>query len=696
MSGMSGSALLLVNNRLEKRSTVYQWDGELLGPAQDLTGFEQGGINSGEFYKMYNNSQLKSAQASALGVDIDSSIVSAVGQADDVILVANSVHNLMLLAKLTESYCASYRVTLVSSKTKLLPLYLPKHEYLVDYAKLTNPVTISGASVEFVEEAEHVGVVRSTDGNMPHILQRISSHKKVLGTICAAGMGKGHRGNAAATLRVHLLHATPVLLSGLETLVLNTAEISILDKLYNSTLEKLQRLHLRTPRSVVYFLAGSLPFEALLHIRQLGLLSMACHLPDDPLHTHAVHVLSSVPVKAKSWFHQVHDICTKYDLPSPLHLLWNPLPKITLKKLVKMKIVHHWEAVFRAEVSSLTSLKYFKSELYSLTRPHYMWTTAASNPYENSKSTVLARMASGRHRTEALCRHWSTNRNGFCRAPTCHEVYGTLEHQLATCPALKAVREKLYSMWLERSAMFLPMHSTIRNVLKSDASIITQFILEPLAFPELLTSYNIHGNRFIQQLSYLTRTFAFYIDKEYKKLLKQLDLNPPYQSIMSNESDPTNSVLLSVTGSCLPLHSDEQPLHSDESPGAYSVVPTSSTPPASTNFQSDQSDIQCNLSNYYGQTSLCGPTCVTSQALSTALAVCNTTLAMACVTGIGRTEIEIFRVFYPSDHASHYHLPPPIILPGQWLIRHHSKRTCLLLALCLIYKSTPFVSIMGQ
>ena len=153
-----------------------------------------------------------------------------------------------------------------------------------------------------------------------------------------------------------------------------------------------------------------------------------------------------------------------------------------------MKIVHHWEAVFRAEVSSLTSLKYFKSELYSLTRPHYMWTTAASNPYENSKSTVLARMASGRHRTEALCRHWSTNRNGFCRAPTCHEVYGTLEHQLATCPALKAVREKLYSMWLERSVMFPPMHSTIRNVLKSDASIITQFILEPLYFPEFLSS----------------------------------------------------------------------------------------------------------------------------------------------------------------------------------------------------------------
>ena len=149
-----------------------------------------------------------SREASALGIDIDGCIVSAVGQADDVILAANSVHKLMLLAKLTESYCASYRVTLVSSKTKLLPLYLPKHELLVTYAKITNPVTISGSPVEFVEEAEHVGVVRSTRGNMPHILQRISSHKKVLAAVCSAGMGKDHRGNPAASLRVHLLHAT--------------------------------------------------------------------------------------------------------------------------------------------------------------------------------------------------------------------------------------------------------------------------------------------------------------------------------------------------------------------------------------------------------------------------------------------------------------------------------------------------------
>ena len=140
-SGVSGSALLLINNRLENRSTVYQWDGDMLGPAQDITGFEQGGINSGDYYKLYNNTQLLGAQSSCLGVNIGSSTISAVGQADDVILAANSVDSLQLLANLTESYCSSYRVKLVPSKTKLLPLYHPRHEQLVEYARLVNPVT---------------------------------------------------------------------------------------------------------------------------------------------------------------------------------------------------------------------------------------------------------------------------------------------------------------------------------------------------------------------------------------------------------------------------------------------------------------------------------------------------------------------------------------------------------------------------
>ena len=460
-------------------------------------------------------------------------------------LAANSLDNLRLLAQLTESYCASYRVKLVSSKTKLLPMHSPRHAHLVDYAKLANPVTIDGTTVKFVHEAEHVGVIRSTAGNMPHILQRIASHKNDLAAICSAGMARGHRGNPAASLRIHQLHATPVLFSGMATLVLSQTEKKVIDTHYKCTLQRLQRLHPNTPRAVVFFLAGCLPGEAVLHCRQLSLFAMVCHLPGDPLHSHAKFILTSAPPSARSWFQQVRDLCFQYGLPNPSLLLDNPPRKEAFKSEVKKKIVEYWTGLLRAEASPLQSLQYFKPELYSLTRAHYMWRTAASNPYECSKSTILARMASGRYRTEMLCRHWSSNKAGHCRAPSCHQIPGSLEHLLVVCSSLDTVRERLYQMWLERSVMFPALHSIIREVLNSHESLKVQFILEPLAFPNIAKLTKLYGQQFIEQLSYLTRTFAFCIHKEYEKILKLIKDNPqPHPSDLLNP--PSNHIIVAV------------------------------------------------------------------------------------------------------------------------------------------------------
>ena len=267
MTGLNGAALLLLDNRLKSRATVYQWGEQMLGPSTDSTGFEQGGVNSGDFYKLYNNEQLKSAQQSGLGVNIGSSTISAIGQADDVILAANNLDSLRYLAVLTEKYCVNYRVKLVASKTKLLPVYQPRHEYLVEYAKLVNPVKIENMAVQFVREAEHVGVLRSCHGNMPNILERIANHKKAIGSISSAGMARSHRGNPAASLRVHQLYALPVLMSGLASLHLAETELKVLEGHYKNTIQNLQRLHQNTPRAVVFLLAGCLPYRAVLHTR---------------------------------------------------------------------------------------------------------------------------------------------------------------------------------------------------------------------------------------------------------------------------------------------------------------------------------------------------------------------------------------------------------------------------------------------
>ena len=419
IANISGIALDFIDKRLANRATVYEWDGVAMGPAHDDTGFEQGGINSSDFYKLYNNEQLKSAQSSGLGVNIESSVISAVGQADDVLLSANSVSDLHLLVKLTEDYCSRYRVKLVPSKTKLLVYSKANHVHWVDHAKLINPITIAGVPVEFTSEAEHVGILRNVSGNLPNILNRISSHKKMLNKILSAGAGRGHRGNPAASVRVHNVYCAPVLFSGLASLVLNSAEIKIIDAHYQTTLQGLQRLHLKTPKPVVLFMAGTLPGEAILHTKQLTLYGMICRLTKDPLNAHARQVLSFSPNSARSWFQQVRDLCLKYSLPHPLALLDTPPAKSAYKALVKKSIYEYWVTVLTTEANGLKSLVYFHPTQFNINQPALVWLASRGNSFECSKSTVIAKMISGRFRSEDLCKYWTPNNKfGFSLAST--------------------------------------------------------------------------------------------------------------------------------------------------------------------------------------------------------------------------------------------------------------------------------------
>ena len=71
------------------------------GIINDTLGVEQGGCASDRIYRLVNNEQLETAQQSELGVDLGlvvtsgggsvKQILSAVGHADDVGLLSNSV-----------------------------------------------------------------------------------------------------------------------------------------------------------------------------------------------------------------------------------------------------------------------------------------------------------------------------------------------------------------------------------------------------------------------------------------------------------------------------------------------------------------------------------------------------------------------------------------------------------------------------
>ena len=131
--------------------------------------YEQGGVSSGDLYTLYNADQLSVAQDSGLGVDIGVTTISSIGQADDVVLLSTDLAFLNHLLQLTLDYCDYHHVILALEKTKLMAFSAPRHKLDVDYHKATSPITISQVPIEFVDNTEHVGVIRSIHGNLPHL-----------------------------------------------------------------------------------------------------------------------------------------------------------------------------------------------------------------------------------------------------------------------------------------------------------------------------------------------------------------------------------------------------------------------------------------------------------------------------------------------------------------------------------------------
>ena len=269
---------------------------------------------------------------------------------------------------------------LVPDKIKLLAFCKNENDELVKYAKVISPISLNGQKIEFSEQAEHLGILRSASpGNVVNILDRMSAYRSKLFSVLPAGMARHHHANPAACLRVHQLYALPVLLSGLSALVLSKPETGMIDTCYKNTLTHLMKLHDRTPDSAVFFLAGSLPGSALLHLRQLSVFSMICNLDDNILKSLAKDNLTQAKASAKSWIQDIRDLTIQYQLPHPLILLENPLPRVKFKQLCKMKVHEYWHSKLSQD-ATLPSLQYLQPSFLSLSHPHPILTFLDGNP----------------------------------------------------------------------------------------------------------------------------------------------------------------------------------------------------------------------------------------------------------------------------------------------------------------------------
>ena len=310
----------------------------------------------------------------------------------------------------------------------------------------------------------------------------------------------------------------PVLFSDVGSLILSDQETYVVSQHHKETISNLQRLYPLTPRPVIYFLAGTLPGEAFVHLKQLSLFGMISRLPSNILHQHARHIFSNITKSRGSWFQQIKNLCLKYSLPHPATLMSKPPPKDEFKVTVKKHVIDYWEQKLRYEAQLLPSLAFFKPQFMSLSKSHPLWTTAGASPTKVVMATVQARFLSGRYRTQSLCRHWSGT-SGTCElSPDC-DTPEDIPHILQHCKSLNQTREKL--MVFTRS--YCASHPVITGLVTCYCDVgcrlFTQFLLDCSVLPRVIAAVQVHGQVILTHLFNISRMWVYALHRDRLKIL---------------------------------------------------------------------------------------------------------------------------------------------------------------------------------
>ena len=169
------------------------------------------------------------------------------------------------------------------------------------------------------------------------------------------------------------------------------------------------------------------------------------------------------------------------------------------------------------EASLLPSLTFFHPQFMSLTKPHPIYSTCGTNPFEANKAKCMATFLSGRFISDYMSRHWDpSNTQGICKL--CLLSPGHTIHILTLFISLQAVRSKLVSYWFARTSDNHLLSLLLWQKLSSEPTRLTNFLVDPSTDPDVIsaTQTNICT---MEEIFSLCRTWCYAVKRRWLKLL---------------------------------------------------------------------------------------------------------------------------------------------------------------------------------
>ena len=134
---------------------------------------------------------------------------------------------------------------------------------------------------------------------------------------------------------------------------------------------------------------------------------------------------------------------------------------------------------------------------------------------------MQATFLSGRYRTEEMCRHWSSNTNGYCLLPVCSGLNQVedIKHILASCRSLSGVRQNLVNFTIQYSEKVPFLADIILKYTNPNNPWFFQFMIDCSTIPEIISTSQLFGKEIHYHLFKVTRTWCYSLHRERMRLL---------------------------------------------------------------------------------------------------------------------------------------------------------------------------------
>ena len=405
------------------------------------SGVMQGSKLGPTLFNIYINDLLEELHASKLGVRMITITVSALGFADDVLLIADDPSKLQALLDI----CGTW------SSQNEMPFNIKKCKVLVLNAALKGlSFKLTGAPLELVKETKYLGVIfsrsRLTSLYGSHLAKVIERAEVRANAIRHMGFPRdGLRPQTAVSMYKALVR--PILEYAAEVLsykhyyftdrkskkVEEPPEmIKRLENLQNKVLKKLVSCPRNTPPAVVRLLTGTMPLCARIDMLKLRYFWKLQHMQKENI-AHKVYLglRKNFLSGAVGYVNEIFNICCKYErmdiwhgiCPSNVTQKINPL---AIRKMVEQYHLKKDLETAQKKSCVYTALKVFKGKKYRF----------------ESWLQHMGRFPSTDHRRTFIYSLLDTsNYDRVCR--NCGStVTDVVKHGLADCPGLKHQRRK--------------------------------------------------------------------------------------------------------------------------------------------------------------------------------------------------------------------------------------------------------------